>query len=136
MDIATAYKAPTPTEDAEQIMLFRWAEWQSGKYPALHMMHHIPNGGKRGKAEAGRFRAMGVKAGVPDICLPVPKNVYAGLYIEMKRQRGGTVSQEQKGWVRDLRAAGYAVEVCKGWDAAAKIIEDYLEGRYKPLYQP
>lgn len=136
MAIETAFREPTPTEDAEQIMLFRWAEWQSGKYPALHMMHHIPNGGKRGKAEAGRFRAMGVKAGVPDICLPVPKNVYAGLYIEMKRQRGGTVSQEQKGWVRDLRAAGYAVEVCKGWDAAAKIIEDYLEGRYKPLYQP
>ena len=27
---------------------------------------------------------MGVKAGVPDLCLPVPMNGYAGLYIEMK----------------------------------------------------
>ena len=30
-------------------------------------MHHIPNGGKRGKAEAARLKAMGVKPGVSDI---------------------------------------------------------------------
>lgn len=49
------YTMPPPTEDVEQMCLFRWADAQSGKYPELSLMYHIPNGGKRGKAEAGRF---------------------------------------------------------------------------------
>ena len=129
-------RIPTPTEDVEQINLFRWAEFQSGKYAVLRMMYHTPNGGKRGKAEAGRFRAMGVKAGVPDIFLPYPLRYpdrqYCGLYIELKRQKGGTVSPEQKEWLRYLRAAGYAVEVCRGWEAAAKTIMDYMHFAYTP----
>lgn len=114
-------------------------------------MYHVSNGGKRSKSEAARFRAMGVKAGVPDIFLPVGiqkldsvdrgqytiiRIKYNGLYIELKRQRGGTVSAAQKQWISDLRTAGYAVEVCKGWEAAAAVITDYLEGRYRPQYQP
>lgn len=113
-------------------------------------MYHIPNGGKRGKAEAGRFRAMGVKSGVPDIFLPVGvqkidsvdrgqytiiRTKYNGPYIELKRLRGGTVSAAQKQWIARLRDAGYAVEVCKGWEAAAAVITNYLEGRYKPQFQ-
>ena len=39
----------TPTEEVEQVQLFEWAQWASGKYPELGLMHHIPNGGKRGK---------------------------------------------------------------------------------------
>lgn len=152
------YTMPPPTEDTEQMCLFRWADAQSGKYPELSLMYHIPNGGKRGKAEAGRFRALGVKSGVPDIFLPrgfhaldfvgprqfnidgtqyaVTETIYNGLYIELKRLRGGTVSATQKQWIARLRDAGYAVEVCKGWEAAAAVITDYLEGRYKPQYQP
>lgn len=61
---------------------------------------------------------------------------YNGLYIELKRLRGGTVSAAQKQWIARLRDTGYAVEVCKGWEAAAAVITDYLEGRYKPQYQP
>lgn len=44
----------TPSEDVEQAQLFTWAAYASGKYPELALMHHIPNGGKRGKAEAAR----------------------------------------------------------------------------------
>ena len=91
------YTLPPPTEDVEQICLFRWATAQQGKYPELALMYHVPNGGKRSKSEAARFRAMGVKAGVPDIFLPVGilkldsvdrgqytniRTKYNGLYIE------------------------------------------------------
>lgn len=64
---------PVPTESVEQISLFRWANYSRGRYPELALLHHIPNGGTRSKSEAGRFRAEGVKAGVPDICLPVAR---------------------------------------------------------------
>lgn len=70
-------------------------------------MYHIPNGGKRGKVEAIHFKAEGVKAGVPDICLPVPRGEWHGLYIELKRREGGRVSPEQTKWLEDLMRQGY-----------------------------
>ena len=115
-----------PTEDAEQMALMKWAAIMCGRWPELRMLFHIPNGGSRGKAEAGRFRAMGVKPGVPDLCLPIAKAGKHGLYIELKRSKGGRVSEEQAAWITELRARGYAAEVCRGWEEAARVIEAYL----------
>lgn len=75
-------------EDTEQMGVIDWANWNLQRFPELKMLYHVPNGGKRNPAEAARFKAMGVKAGVPDLCLPVPMNGYAGLYIEMKYGSG------------------------------------------------
>lgn len=60
---------------------------------------------------------------------------YCGLFVEMKRISGGTVSAEQNRWLEELRRAGYAAEVARGWEAAAAIILDYIEGRYTPIYK-
>ncbi len=120
-----------PTEEQEQMKLFAWVDFElrTGRGdPMLCMLFHVPNGGKRGKAEAARFKAQGVKSGVPDLCLPVPRGGYHGLYIELKRLAGGTVSREQKEWIENLRRLGYRAEVCKGWEAAAEVIEGYLKG--------
>ena len=38
-----------PTEDEEQIAVMSWAALMEGRYPELRLLHHIPNGGKRGK---------------------------------------------------------------------------------------
>ena len=119
-------KVAVPTEDAEQMALFRWAELQAGTYPELRLLFHIPNGGSRGKAEAGRFRAMGVKAGVPDLFLPVAHGSVHGLFIEMKRTKGGRVSKEQQQWMNQLWEQGYAAYVCCGWEQAARTIKIYL----------
>ena len=117
----------TPTEDVEQTQLFAWANFARGKYPELTLMYHIPNGGKRSKAEAVRFKAQGVKAGVPDICLPVPRGKYHGLYIELKRVKGGRVSAAQEEYIDALRKQGYRVEVCFGMEQARDVIVEYLE---------
>lgn len=124
----TGAKLPPPTEDQEQIALINWARMQEKRYPELRMLFHIPNGGSRGKAEAGRFRAMGVRAGVPDLFLPVAKSGWHGLFIEMKRQRGGRVSDEQKAWIYALVAQGYLAIVCRGAEEAIENIKEYLGG--------
>ena len=105
---------PVPTESVEQQCLFRWAAFQSGRFPELALLYHVPNGGSRKKAEAGRFRAEGVKAG------------FHGLYIELKRQKGSKTSDDQKAWLSNLEKQGYFVALCKGWEAAAKVITEYL----------
>ena len=116
-----------PTESQEQQQLFSWAAWQAGKYPELKLLYHTPNGGSRGKAEAGRFKVEGVKAGVPDICLPVARGNYHGLYIELKRLKGSKITPEQTAWIADLEAQGYRAVICKGWETASKEILRYLE---------
>lgn len=118
-----------PTEETEQITLFNWARTQQHKYPELRLMYHIPNGGQRSKSEAARFKAAGVRAGVPDIFLPCPRSRYHGLYIELKRVKGGRVSGDQESFMRELAQMGYAVYVCFGWKQASETIIEYMEGQ-------
>ena len=53
------------------------------------------------------------------------------MYIELKRLRGGRLSEQQRAWLDALGKQGYAVAVCKGWEDAAETILRYLEGEYK-----
>ena len=115
-----------PTEHQEQCALFEWAAWQEGVWPELRLLHAIPNGGKRDIRTAARLKAEGVKPGVPDIFLPVPKDGKHGLYIELKHSRGGTVSKEQEAWIRALSAQEYVCAVCHGHREAIKVITDYM----------
>ena len=118
---------PVPTESAEQQALFQWAAIQGKSVPELSLLYHVPNGGGRSKAEAGRFKDEGVKAGVPDICLPVARGGFHGLYIELKRQQGSKTSDDQREWIERLSAQGYVAMVCRGWHKAAEAIMIYLK---------
>ena len=115
-----------PSEGEEQARLFSWCRMQLWQHPELELLFHIPNGGSRNKAEAGRFKAEGVKAGVPDLLLPVAKGGYHGLFIELKRLDGGRVSTEQKAWMDKLKGQGYRAAVCRGWEEASEELLGYL----------
>lgn len=118
--------AYVPTEAQEQASLFQWAAWAARKHPELRMLYHIPNGGSRDVREARHLKAQGVRPGVPDICLPVPRGDYAALYIELKRRERGRVSDAQCAWLAALNRAGNRAVVCRGWEAARDVILDYL----------
>lgn len=113
-------------ENEEQKCIFTWAAWEIAKYPELELLHHIPNGGKRNAREAANLKKQGVKAGVPDMCLPVARGGFHGLYIELKRKKGGSLSDYQKKWINQLNEQGYKAVVCHGADEAIKEIEGYL----------
>lgn len=85
----------------------------------------MPNGGSRNKIEAANLKKQGVKKGVPDLCLPVPRGVYHGLYIEMKAKKNKP-TQEQESWLKALDEQGYKTAVCWGWEAASRVITEYL----------
>ena len=114
------------SEADEQKALFEWAEWAKGKYPALALMFHIPNGGSRNLIEAHNLKTQGVRPGVPDICLPVPNAFHTALFIELKRRRGGRVSDDQRGWIAALNRVGNLAVICKGWEEARDTILEYL----------
>lgn len=71
-------------EAYEQIKLFNWVAYARNTYPQLDLLYHVPNGGKRNQKEAFNLKRQGVRAGVPDLCLPVSRGKYHALYIELK----------------------------------------------------
>lgn len=121
------YKYMKRSEETEQMTLIDWCNINVCKYPELKLIYHIPNGGKRGKLEAARLKRGGVKKGVPDLCLPVSRKKYHGLYIEMKFGNGRT-SKEQKEWIADLTEQGYRAVVCNGFEEAREEILKYIAG--------
>lgn len=114
--------------------LFCWANLNLNLYPQLKWMFAVPNGGYRDKRTAGKLKATGVKAGVPDIWLPVPMKWYSGLVIELKirsKKRVGNpyagASVEQQDWLLDLSDNRFRTEVCYGWEDARDRIIEYLK---------
>ena len=116
------------SEHQEQATLIQWANLNLKKYPELKLLFAIPNGGQRNAVTGARLKEEGVRAGVPDLLLPVAKGGYNSLFIEMKRRMGGIVSPQQRKWIKALREAGNKVEVCAGFIAARDEIINYLEG--------
>lgn len=114
------------TEAAEQSALIAWANLQAKATPELARLYAVPNGGSRHKLEAVNLKRQGVKKGVPDLCLPVPRHGRHGLYIELKRTKGSTTSREQKEWIAYLNQAGYVAVICKGFEQARDAILEYL----------
>lgn len=113
------------SEHSHQVALFSWAEMAAHAHPELNFMYAVPNGGLRSKATAGKLKAEGVKPGVPDICLPVSRGPWHGLYIEMKYGSNRT-SSLQEAWLEGLEGQGYQAMVFWDWEKAKDHILAYL----------
>lgn len=104
---------------------------QRDAVPELEWLFAIKNAGHGDAIRGARSAAEGVKAGVPDLCLPVPSNSYFGLYVELKRplapgKRAGTLGPDQDKWSKRLLASGYQWKLAFGWEAARDEILQYL----------
>lgn len=113
-------------EDTEQENVISWANWHLREYPELKWLHHIPNGGKRNAAEAARFKAQGVKAGVSDLFLPAAHGGYFGLYIEMK-YGDNKPTRQQAEFMKDMLFAGYKTKVAYSAEEAIDELRKYLQ---------
>lgn len=82
----------------------------------------IPNGGLRNKVTAMRLKAEGLAPGVPDLFVPELK-----LFIEMKREKGGRLSEPQKDWRQHLENIGYVVFVAHGQEEIKKYLKKLLK---------
>jgi hypothetical protein len=125
--------AKSGTEHGAQAALFFWASMHLQEYPQLRALFAIPNGGLRHPATAARLAAEGVRKGVPDIMLAVPKNIwadpnkpwYCGLFIELKIGTNKPTKEQQE-WLYFLSQSGYRTHVCYGWEEARDKIISYL----------
>jgi len=115
-------KIKPPTEYVEQVRLVKWLTKQGWKFTAIPNSTWTP-----GYAQINRNRASGVRSGMTDLIIIVP--IKGLVFLELKREKGGHVSDEQQEWVDALNAVGANVEavIMKGADAAIKYLETYVQ---------
>lgn len=92
------------------------------------LIFHVPNGGHRVKAVAAKLKAQGVKAGIPDLVLPMARGGFFGLYIEFKATppNDAAISSSQHERIRKLNDQGYLAVVCRGHFDTVEQIRAYL----------
>lgn len=76
--------------------------------------------------QAVKMKRTGYVKGFPDLFIYEPRGAFYGLAIEMKKEKGGVSSPEQKRWQEQLRNRGYASYICKGSEEAIKVIDEYF----------
>lgn len=114
----------------QQIQMdFLW--WATNNHPLKigKYMFAIPNEGRRSRKHGARMKAQGLKSGIPDLFLAWPTQKYAGLFIEMKSEKG-KISENQQKWIDRLNEQGYLAVVAFGLDEAKKAVEGYLNERH------
>ncbi len=76
---------------------------------------------------------MGLRPGVSDLLIYYPTKSFAGLWLEVKRNKKYTTSERststwilQEKFLENVKSIGYAGEFCYGWEDGKRIIEQYL----------
>jgi hypothetical protein len=110
----------THEESKLQRMCVQWFRIQ---FPHLTLFA-IPNGGRRGKVEAGIMKGEGVLAGVADLFLMLPNMEYNGLFIEMKTL-DGRQSDSQRSFERKSIENGYCYRICRTFEDFKDVILIY-----------
>jgi hypothetical protein len=124
-------------EDDEQAELFRLCGYMQARVPELGLLFAIPNGEERPGNVGAKLQGQGVKAGVPDMFLPVARGEYHGLFIELKTfkrkaEKNGGLQDNQVDWAFALAKQNYRMMICYGWEEAWRTLEEYL-GAEMPL---
>jgi hypothetical protein len=125
-----------PSEHAEQATIIAWAQRWEHLVPELALLFAIPNGaalagytGRRGKRyspQAAKLKAEGLRPGVPDLFLPVARQGFHGMFIELKVGKNKP-TREQVRLVDALAEQGYYAAVCWGAEDAIGEIKAYLD---------
>ena len=110
----TNEKVKQKSEHLEQV---EFVSWFRKNYHPTHRVFAIPHGGLRSKGVAMSLKAEGATAGVPDLMIPS-----LGVFIEMKKEKGGKVSPEQMEWLDYLTSVGYYTKVCNGCEEAKQFV--------------
>ena len=115
-------------ESVHQAQVVEWSRWayKTGKYPMLNMLHCSLNGVKLSGTQAKIAKGQGMLSGVPDLFLPVPKNGYHGLFIEMKSEKG-RVTENQHWFLTNAESLSYKTVICYSAKEAISAIQAYYD---------
>lgn len=127
-------KNSSPNEAEEQIQFVDYCKVIGIRAVSTQNGTYIPDSkDENGNSNFNKFayinrqKRMGLDEGFPDLIVFAKNSQHCCLFLEMKRQKGGVVSEEQKEWIQWLDENDYAVGVAYGYDSAVRILNKYLE---------
>lgn len=113
-------------EKNEVALFVRYCDLQN--ILCVHVPNEFPLGGLRNKfAYINMLKSQGYKKGFPDLIVFAKNEKHDILFLEFKREKGGTVSKDQKNWIEWLQTAGYYAKVVKGNKEAVEVLNNYLK---------
>ena len=93
--------------------------------PILRMcIIHIPNEGKRTSRYGKSLKEMGMRPGVADLFIAMPRKGYNGAWIELK-SKNGVLSNTQMEFLDDMRNQNYFTTTSHSIDEAIALIRWY-----------
>lgn len=111
----------------EHTLQVQCVNWFKAQYAWLApIFYAVPNGGYRNATTAAIMKAEGQKRGISDLCLDLPAGGKHGLRIEMKAERNGRQSDEQKLYEAYCAISGYHYVVCRTVDEFVKEVNDWM----------
>lgn len=116
----------TPLEADDCKALVQWMDFKGLKFS------HVPSETfTKSWRQKTKNKQMGVRKGVPDYLIIIPadrsKTEKAEVvFLEVKREKGGRLSTEQKEWIAGLKEASQHVFVGKGLDECIAILEMFV----------
>ena len=148
-------KFPEPSEFVQQCNVVEFCFHMASKYPDLELINASMNGsyipGSAPRVEKKWINFKNIKSyvienfrwklinmlkasgclrkGFPDLNLPVPRGIWHGLYIELKKKSSGRLSGDQIWWINQLTEQGYYACTCRGEEAAKRLLIEYVSGK-------
>lgn len=117
-------KKPGHKEEDMQLQCVKWFNYQ---YPNMKLyLHHSPNGGKRDEREGARFKAMGTRAGFPDLIFLYPNKFYPFMGLELKTEKGNQ-SEYQKTFQAMFENIGAKYVIVRSLDDFMREVNQYIK---------
>jgi VRR-NUC domain len=111
------------SEASVQMSIVKYLRFQ---YP-FALYSATAGGVKTSFMQSARLKMTGYVAGVPDLLIFEPCNGFHGLMIEVKKDSKSYATKEQKEWIKKLNERNYKAHVCKSFEDAKNIIDQYFD---------
>lgn len=121
-----------PSEDEEEHLLAEYCDLKKWKH--CHFSNEMWTSSWKQKH---KMKYLGVASGLPDHLVIVKRKdgVTVPAYIEMKKAKGGTISDSQFEWIETLLVAKQYATVCAGGDEAIEFVTAVEENNEKVIQE-
>jgi len=115
------------SEASIQASILEWASIDPIIKKYRRFIIHFPNEGKRTRWYGAHLNRLGMRRGVSDIFIAVPRHGFGGAWIELK-SKNGKLTDDQIKFIDDMKSQNYYTEVCRSFEEAQAKILAYLQG--------
>lgn len=101
-------------------------EWCNHIPELRNMVIHIPNEGKRTISMGRKLRQIGLRPGVADLFIPIPRHGYNGVWVEIKSKHG-VLRENQREFLSDMEKQGYLTFISRSLEDFMQKINAYMK---------